>query len=183
GDRPLKEVFSTKNHDSEAVLSELNTAYSEWQKSNQKSADLDKMPLSELVDYIVNNHLSYLKQQLDPLEKFVIKIYNVDCDREPHLVKLHQLYHEFKLLIATHMINEENNVFPLIKKYEVSPNESFKQNILEATSKMENEHETCVNLLKQMREVTSDYDLPLNSIGSYRVIYPTLIDLVLITLK
>src|SRR5699024_10001362 len=141
--RPLKEVFSTENHDSEAVLSELNTAYSEWQKSNQKSADWDKMPLSELVDYIVNNHLAYLKEELDPLEKFVTKIYNVHGEREPHLVKLHQLYNEFKLLIETHMINEENNVFPLIKKYEVSTTESVKENIIEATSTMETETETC----------------------------------------
>src|SRR5699024_5153281 len=142
GDRSLKEVFSTENHDSEAVLSELNTAYSEWHNSNPKSADWDAMPLSELVDCIVNNHLAYLNEELGPVEKFVTKIYNVHGERDPHLVKLHQLYNEFKLLIETHMINEENNVFPLIKKYEVSPNESFKQNILEATSKMENEHET-----------------------------------------
>lgn len=177
GDRSLEEVFSTENHDSEAVLSELNTAYSEWQKSNQKSADWDKMPLSELVDYIVNNHLAYLKEELDPLEEFVTKIYNVHGERDPHLVKLHQLYNEFKLLIETHMINEESNVFPLIKKYEVSPNESLKLNILEATSKMENEHETCVNLIKQMREVTSDYEPPLNACGSYRVTYARLKDL------
>src|SRR5699024_11544861 len=107
--------------------------------------------LSELVDYIVNNHLAYLKEELDHLEEFVTKIYNVHGERDPHLVKLHQLYNEFKLLIDTHRINEESNVFPLIKKYEVLPNESLKQNILEATSKMENEHETCDNLIKQMR--------------------------------
>src|SRR5699024_10114756 len=80
-------------------------------------------------------------------------------------------------LIETHMINEESNVFPLIKKYEVSPNESLKQNILEATSKMEHEHEICVNLIKQMREVTSDYEPPLNACGSYRVTYARLKDL------
>src|SRR5699024_7808084 len=157
--------------------SELNTASSEWQKSNQKSADWDKMPLSVLVYYIVNNHLAYLKEELDPLENFVTKIYNVHGKREPHLVKLHQLYNEFKLLIETHMIYEEDNVFPLIKKYEVSPNESLKRDILEATSKMENEHETCVNLLKQMREVTSDYEPPLNAYGSYKVTYARLKDL------
>src|SRR5699024_3787038 len=143
----------------------------------QKSADWDKMPLSELVDNIVNNHLAYLKEELDPIEKFVTKIYKVHGETDPHLVKLHQLYNEFKLLIETHMINEENNVFQLIKKYEVSPNESFKQNILEATSNMENEHETCVNLLIQMREVTSDYEPPLNACGSYRVTYARLKDL------
>src|SRR5699024_3145717 len=136
GDRPLEEVFSTENHDSEAVLSELNTAYSEWQKSNQKSADWHKMPLSELVDYIVNNQLTYLKEELDPLEEYVTKIYNVHRERGPHLVKFDQLYNEFKPLRETHMINDESNVFPLIKTYAVPPNEYLKQNILGATSKM-----------------------------------------------
>src|SRR5699024_1893729 len=125
GDRPLKEVFSTENHDSEAVLSELNTAYSEWQKSNQKSADWDKMPLSELVDYILNYQHAYLKEELDRAEKFVTKIYNRHSERDPRLAKTQQRYNEFELVIETHMIHEENSVRPLIKKYEGSPNGSF----------------------------------------------------------
>src|SRR5699024_149880 len=177
GDRPLKEVFSTEKHDSEAVLSELNTAYSEWQKSNQKSADWYKMPLSDPVDYSVNTHLAYLKEELAPLETFVTKIYNVHGERDPQLVKLPKLYNEFKLLIETHMINEENNVFPLIKKYEVSPNESLKLNILGATSRMAPDHETSFNIIKQMRAVTSTYEPPLNACGSYRVTYARLKDL------
>src|SRR5699024_11511405 len=127
------------------------------------AADWDKLPLCELVDYLVNNHLAYLKEELDPLEEFVTKIYNVHGERDPQLVKLHQLYNEFKLLIETHMINEESNVFPLIKKYEVSPNESLKLNILGATSRMAPDHETSFNIIKQMRAVTSTYEPPLNA--------------------
>src|SRR5699024_5232387 len=81
GDRPLEEVFSTENHDSEAVLCELNTAYSEWQKSNQKSADWHKMPLSELVDYIVKNHIVFLHEALHTITNFVTITYTSTYSR------------------------------------------------------------------------------------------------------
>lgn len=177
GDQPLEKVFSEKNLDESIVLSELNTAFETWRKEDHEVTDWDRVPLTNLVDHIVHSHHTFLTEELPALGEFVTKIYRVHGAQQPHLKELHQLYNVFKVEMEEHMIIEENEVFPLIKEYEKNPSEQLKLKIHEANGGLEDEHESAGNLLKKIREITDDFELPSSACNSYRITYARLVEL------
>ncbi|MEC5426037.1 iron-sulfur cluster repair di-iron protein [Virgibacillus sp. C22-A2] len=174
GDRPLFEVFTEKKLDPAVVLSELNTAYENWAMEDHELTDWDTVPLSELVDHVVHTHHTYLNEELPALGQFVTKIFRVHGTNHTHLKELHRLYNAFKVDMEEHMIKEEGVVFPLIKEYEQNPSEALKQHIHEVNAELEDEHEATGDLLKSMREITSDFEPPADACNSYRITYARL---------
>lgn len=174
GDQPLEKVFIEKKLDETTVLTELNTAYEQWNTEDHKVTDWDSVPLPELVDHIVHVHHAYLKEELPALGEFVTKVYRKHGASHPHLKELYRLYNDFKMKMEEHMITEEDNVFPLIKEYTIKPSEDLKQRIHEANGGLENEHESAGNLLKRMREITDGFTPHAAACNSYRITYARL---------
>ncbi|MFD1449086.1 iron-sulfur cluster repair di-iron protein [Oceanobacillus profundus] len=177
GDRPLGTVFTEKDMDEVAILSELNTAYESWSKEDHEVIDWDRVPLSELVDHIVHKHHAYLNEELSPLGQFVTKIFRVHGAAHPHLQELHKLYNDFKVDMETHMVKEENEVFPMIKEYERNPSQDLAARIHAANGGLEDEHESQGNILKRMREITNDFIPPAGACNSYQITYARLAEL------
>nr|GGG70377.1 iron-sulfur cluster repair di-iron protein [Virgibacillus oceani] len=177
GEKPLSQTFSTIEIDAAAVLSELNTAYDKWQNEDHEITDWDALSPAELIDHIVHTHHAYLNEELPALGQFVTKILRVHGKNHPHLEELHKSYNEFKVEMEKHMINEEQEVFPLINEYEKNPNSTLLQHIHEANGGLENEHETAGNLLKRMREITNGFEPPQDACRSYRITYSRLSDM------
>ncbi|MFD1039028.1 iron-sulfur cluster repair di-iron protein [Virgibacillus byunsanensis] len=177
GDKPLEQVFTKGNMDATTVLTELNTAYENWEKDDNEVTDWDAIPASELIDHIVYSHHAYLNEELPALGQFVTKIFRVHGAKHPHLKDLHRLYNEFKLEMEEHMVKEESEVFPLIKEYEKNPSDKLLSHIHEVNGGLEDEHEAAGDLLKQIREITNDFEPPVDACNSYRITYARLSDM------
>ncbi|SFD84044.1 regulator of cell morphogenesis and NO signaling [Lentibacillus persicus] len=177
GDRPLGEVFKERNIDEVAVMDELNHSFQDWQKEDHEVVDLDTKPLSELIDHIVHSHHAYLYEELPALGKFVSKIFRVHGKNHPHLKELHRLYNDFKVDMEEHTVNEEENVFPLIKEYEHNPNEELLERIKTANGGLEDDHDASGNILKHIREITNGFQPPRDACNSYRITYARLAEL------
>lgn len=177
GDQPLHEQFAKKQVEGEAILKQLNADYEEWKNAGNEAKDWDAVPLDELVDHITYRHHNYLKEELPALGEFVTKVYRVHGTQHPHLKDLHRLYHEFKLEMEEHTIKEDNEVFPLIKKYVNEPSEELLQQIRKANRELEEEHDVTGNLLKEMREITNGFQVPAGACGSFRITYARLAEL------
>lgn len=174
GDRRLADTFRDKNIDGSPVLNELNASYEEWCKEDHTVTDWDSMPPTQLVDHIVQHHHGYLNEELPALGPFVTKILRVHGANHPHLKELHRFFNDFKAEMEEHMIQEESEVFPLIKEYEHNPSEALRNKIHEANGGLEDEHESAGNLLKQMREITDGFEPPKDACTSYRITYARL---------
>ncbi len=177
GDKPLEESFEQNAIDGDTILSVLNDAYHTWKEDGNKAKDWDTVPLSELIDHIVDHHHAFLKEELAPLGEFVTKIFRVHGADQPHLKELYRLYHEFRMEMEEHSFKEEQEVFPLIKEYEQNPSEALLEKIRIANGGLEEEHDAAGDLLKQIRVVTNSYEPPLHACGSYRITYARLKDL------
>ncbi|HEY4601871.1 MAG TPA: iron-sulfur cluster repair di-iron protein [Cerasibacillus sp.] len=177
GGKPLKETFNERHLDEEAILSELNHAFTEWNKQDHDIIDWEQVPLSKLVNHIIDTHHAYLKQELPALGEFVTKIFRVHGTNNPHLRELHRVYNEFKVEMEEHSIKEENEVFPLIKKYEEEPSEQLLQQIRDANGELEGEHDVTGDFLKKMRDITNGFEPPMEACGSYRMTYARLAEL------
>lgn len=174
GDHPLTEVFANDGHDEQTVLDELNHAYTEWKQADHELIDWDAMGYDELVDHIVHKHHAYLNTELGALGEFVTKIFRVHGASHNHLKELHRLYNAFKTEMEEHMVLEENEVFPLIKKYGSNPSTALLEQIVEANGGLEDDHQEAGDLLKQMRIITDDFTPPESACNSYRITYSRL---------
>ncbi len=177
GDRPLHTVFIEQGLDEAAVLTELNTAYETWNKEDPEIVDWDQIPLSELIDHIVDTHHSFLKDELSPLGEFVTRVFHRHGATQPHLQELYRLYLGLKAGIEAHMSKEENEIFPLMKEYEKNPSHELASQIHEANKGLEHEHEAQTDILRKMGEITNDYTPPAEACNTYRITYARLAEL------
>lgn len=178
GDKPLGKVFlENESLEREDILEVLNRSYQEWCEEDHKFINWDSVPLSQLVDHIMQTHHNYLYDELPALAEFVIKIYRVHGSNDSHLKELHRLFNEFKREMEEHSIKEDQKVFPLIKEYDQNPNEALLQKIRVANNELEEEHDAVGELLKEMRHITNGFTPPPHACGSYRITYARLAEL------
>lgn len=96
--------------------------------------------------------------------------------KHSELAKVHKLLHSLKMELEQHLIKEEEIVFPLIQEYERTGNNETLSNAVEKIIELEEEHEGAGSILKELREVTKNYELPEDACNSYKAAYKLLED-------
>lgn len=177
GNRPLHTVLKEKQLEGEALLEELNQMYETWTAEGHVIIDWETLSLSDIVEHIQDNYHSFLQAELEPLDQFVTRVYHVHGGDHPHLIDLFSLYHDFITLAESHLEIEESQWFPLIKEFEANPQQELSVQLQEIIQQLETEHETAVDILSNMREITNGFQPPAGACNTYRLTYARLIDL------
>lgn len=176
GDRPLNEVLSEQNINEEEFLSKLEEAY-EKLLGDSSDTDWNTVPFSELIDYVVNTHHSYLVKNLPRLSELTAKILRVHGANHEELSKVYRLFHSLKMELEQHLIKEEEIVFPLIKQFEKAPSMETLNSAERVIKELEGEHEGAGDILKELRKVTSNYAVPDDGCNTYVLTYNLLEEL------
>lgn len=171
GNRPIAEAIKEQNLNAEEVLSKINALYQETKELNETETNWSEAPYSRLIDYVVQTHHAYLFEVLPELSGFVTKVYRVHGIHHPELANVHQLFHQLKAELEHHLIQEEEQIFPKIKSYEETKSEAHLAEAVKAIDVLEQEHEACGNILKELRKVTNDYALPEGACTTYTLTY------------
>jgi regulator of cell morphogenesis and NO signaling len=79
--------------------------------------------------------------------------------------------------LEEHLIKEEEEIFPLIIKYSQAENGGENEETLNGILELETEHDTAGEIIKELREVTADYQLPEDACNSFKLTYQLLQDL------
>lgn len=174
GNRPLKEVIAEKGINEAEILQKLNDMYEQAQSRNNDNTDWQTVAYSELIDHVVNRHHAYLYSELPQLSTYVSKVYRVHGSNHPELNDVFKLFHALKTEVEQHIIKEEAEIFPLIKEYEQEPDAAKLKHVNQVIETLEQEHEQSGNLLKQLRKVTDDYNLPPDACNTYTLTYQKL---------
>lgn len=174
GNRPLKEVIAEKGLDEAEILQKLNDMYEAARARNNEETNWEKAAYSELIDHVVNRHHAYLYSELPQLSTYVSKVYRVHGSNHPELNDVFKLFHALKMEVEQHIIKEEEEIFPLIKEYELDPDAAKLKHVNQLIDTLEQEHEESGNLLKELRKVTDDYKLPPGACNTYTLTYQKL---------
>jgi regulator of cell morphogenesis and NO signaling len=177
GNRKLSEVLQEQGEDEEAFIARLNQMYEETQANRQRYKDWRQAPSDELIDHIVNTHHAYLNSELPLLSEFVTKILRVHGAKHAELAQLHKVFHQIKMELEQHLIAEEETVFPLIRKAEQTGAAADRAEAAAAIEAMEADHSAVGDLLKEMRDLTSDYRLPEDACRTYTLTFQKLEEL------
>ena len=176
GNIPLSQACEQNALNMDALLEELQVVY---EKSEPADKDLEvwtKSDSNTIIDHVISQYHRVSEEELTALSPYVTKVSRVHGDNHPELLKVYELFYEFKKELLEHMVKEEAIVFPLIKQLadNTAPN---REEAIEMIVELEKEHDHAGEILRQIRAVTSDFALPLDACGTYRLVYKRLEDL------
>lgn len=139
--------------------------------------------LCELLDYILDKHHTYTKQELKQLPELMEKVVSRHGEHHPSLFELQHLFQGICYDLQPHMNKEEMVLFPYIENLErkyskqiMASSPSF-GTVLNPIRMMRSEHEAVGELLTKMRTVTNDYFLPNWACPSFKALYHRLAEL------
>lgn len=137
------------------------------------------MRLAEFIDHIVVKHHVFTKAELQRLRALIGKVCGVHGQNHPELARLKSLFETLSSELEPHMMKEERVLFPYIVGMEnfahsKNPGQMPFGTVANPVRILMLEHESAGRLLKEMRQLTSDYTVPSDACISYQTLYQAL---------
>jgi regulator of cell morphogenesis and NO signaling len=136
---------------------------------------INGLSLSELADYIVKRHHTYVRENIEFLNRNTKKIWEVHGHNHPELFKVKELFALSAGNLIMHMQKEEILLFPYIKNLELAkknnsiPARPVFAPITNPIALMIEEHENEGNRFSELSSVTNNYDVPQDACTTYEV--------------
>lgn len=173
GNIPLQAAAAQNNLNLDNLIGELQAIFDKYQSPEKDVAVWTHSDSNTVIDHIITNYHRTSEEELKLLSPYVTKVSRVHGDNHPELLKVNELFYEFKKELLEHMNKEEAIVFPIIKKLADGTVEN-REEAINMIAELEKEHDHAGEILRQIRAVTSDYALPLDACGTYRLVYARL---------
>lgn len=171
GGKTLREACEKKMLSLEDILADLEKE-AETPVEGPNPATL---PPAELADYIVEVHHGFLRRELPRIHQMSQRVAQVHGGHTPSLVEVYKVYCELFRELDSHMMKEEQVLFPMIRT--LSEGGSAPMPLEGPLSVMVHEHEEVGNALAKLNELTSKYAPPQDACNTYRALFAGLADL------
>ena len=127
--------------------------------------------VESLIQYIQSAYHETLKEEFKNLTPYMTKLAKVHGPSHPYLLKLQDLYREFRDSMLDHIRKEDEEDFPKLIQYSQGQDV---QNIKVILEDLINDHEDTGQLLKVMNQLTSDYQAPEEACETWKLVYQRL---------
>lgn len=173
GQKTLAEACAKRGIDVQAFLAQLEDFVAD---EPAPDLDLTALTLTELTDHIERLHHAYLHAELPRLEQMVAKVARAHGDKEPRLVEIQDLFLALAADLTSHLMKEEQVLFPLIRRIEASATLPMSHcgSVANPIHRMEFEHDEAGAILAQLRRLTDDYTPPAWACNTYRAMFDAL---------
>lgn len=169
GKRSLTDACRAKGLDPATVVALLSALGNE---ATGAAIDVDTLSLSALCDHIEQAHHAYLREELPRLDFMTRKVAAVHGDHEPRLRDVRQVFEAFGAAMVAHTQEEEEKVFPAIRRLESAAGASTRPPELKAAlGKLEAEHDQAGAALVRFRELTDNFTPPDWACNTFRALY------------
>ncbi len=166
------EVACTKNGlKSQEVLEELQALDAAGDGQTAGDVDADSMTLSALADHIEQTHHMYLKRELPRLGALVRKVVSAHGQNHPWTRDVDALYAPLASELLTHLMKEEQILFPLIRALETGqggPASASQMSVAAPIGVMEHEHDAAGDALAKIRQLSTDFTAPSDACNTFR---------------
>lgn len=133
--------------------------------------------LAELATYIVTKHHVYTREAMQRISLLVAKVCSAHGANHPELLQIQSEFQTLSAELAPHMMKEENILFPYIARLEAAvktngpaPFAPF-GTVQNPIAMMMHEHEAAGEILKTIRNLSSDFSVPADACISYQTLY------------
>ncbi len=170
GGESLAAACSKRGLDAPTVLQLIQQSDAQSAPGDEALVDADAMSLTDLADHIEQVHHTYLKAELPRLDAMTKKVLEVHGESEPRLADMRRAYAALYQELASHLMKEEQILFPMIRQLESSTRVPAFHcgSVANPIRQMGYEHDSAGNALAIMRESTDGYQPPEWACNTYR---------------
>jgi regulator of cell morphogenesis and NO signaling len=174
GNTPLVNAVAANGVNMETLLTELKDLYEKNEGNGQTDMEVwMDSDSSTIINHVIERYHRPLEEELTLLSPYVTKVAKVHGDGHPELLRVYELFYELKKELLEHTKKEEEISFPLILKLESEDVENREEAISQILQ-LEKEHDHAGEILRELREITSDFVPPIDACGTYRLVYKRL---------
>jgi regulator of cell morphogenesis and NO signaling len=173
GQTTLETACRGKGADAAALLADIERAGTPRIDERQWSA----APVGELIGHILSTHHAYLKAELPRLATTLDRIERKHDGRYPAAVALAPVFHALHAELDSHLLKEEQVLFPLIRSLELAqssgsaPPPAHCGSVRNPVRMMCREHDSAGEALALLREITDGYAVPADACNTFRAFY------------
>ncbi len=184
GQQTLKEACVTLEIPVEKVLDSLERMVNKTPSNPDAPNPWAKKSIPELIDHILEIHHPFTRVQLNRLMKLSEKVSRLHAVRHPELIQLNGLLVKMAEELESHMVKEEEVVFPCLRKLWDSrrkrkklENPFFQGGQEDPVHVLVWEHGMTGEEWQEIHRLTKDYTTPADACVSYRSLYQGLKEL------
>ena len=172
--------FKSGNYKLSDISKEAKSIYEEIKHSQQLLVNplrIERWSISFTIDYIINNHHTYVKEAIPELESLIDHLVVAHAATHPELPMIKERFSEFRTELIEHMKDEELIVFPSFKDLEESLNSNdpdSSKHLDDSISWMEEDHILTGTTLKSMRNFCNNYVAPVDSSPGFKILFEEL---------
>ena len=144
------------------------------------TVDFQELTLAELIQYILDKHHVYTKEEMTRLESLVAKVVGAHGANHPELLPMRDLLQQLCAELRGHMFKEEQILFPFVVELEQSALQNRPAPIApfgtvnNPIRMMMLEHDNAGEILRELRKLSNDYRTPADACISFQTFYQAL---------
>jgi iron-sulfur cluster repair di-iron protein len=179
GNKSISEACKDAGIDSELLINQLGSVLVQ---EDPEYAEMDNLTLSELSEYIIKRHHSYVKNSIPFLKKNLEKLCQVHGENHLELLEIKELFTISAGEFTMHMQKEELTLFPYIQRLEKAKRKNTPVpvahfgSVVHPVSRMMNEHQAESERFEKISELSGKYSLPDDACTTYEVTFKALHD-------
>lgn len=172
GGRTLEEACERKGVPAATVVEQLEAELTYRAAPAENPATL---PAHELCEYIVTTHHDYLRREFPRLHAMSERVAHVHGGHTPSLVEVFQVFLELEHELTSHMMKEEQVLFPAASA--LSRDEAAPMPLDGPIACMIHEHDNAGAMLARLRVLTNGFQPPAEACNTYRALFAGLHEL------
>lgn len=177
GNKTLAEACEEKKLNVDELIEKLTKATG---NGSSKGVNYIDWELDFLIDYIINNHHSYVIRTSPSIHQHALKVSEAHGANHPEVKQIAELFGEVKEELEGHMMKEERMLFPYIKNLVQAKRQNLPfdfppfGSVENPIRVMEMEHDRAGEILSRIKELSNNYKLPEDACTTYTLLYKEL---------
>ena len=182
GAKPITEACQTAG----VTVAEVARSLEQFETSShasEESKDWQAERLATLITHIVNKHHRFTREELESIEPLLAKVCSVYGEKTPEILQIQVLFGQLKRELLPHMKKEENILFPYITQMEEAKRAGKSTpvpmfgSVRNPVRMMMTEHDAAGDVLRSIRQLSNEFNLPADTCVSYQTLYGRLEEL------
>ncbi|MEX0680712.1 MAG: iron-sulfur cluster repair di-iron protein [Balneolales bacterium] len=173
----LKEACEQNHLDLDQVTGKLKQTSGSMASD---SSNFNEWDPDLLIDYIEKSHHRFVRRKTTEIAAYAEKVARVHGHRHPENVEIFQSFIRLSRELLEHLQEEENTVFPLIRRFfnrfsdNGNPDDQLKTELRNELAKMVDDHQGAGELMAHIRELSNSFTPPPDACTTYQVLYQNL---------